>query len=205
MGLKQRLKQRFKKIKLFIGKYSIDELINSIQLLIKDLTESSGSGGTIIAQLFNIIRLAALYAALRGLIFIKYLLKNIYNILKKIRNLFISLFTISIQEANCYWKKLSQAGKSLSSDLEEIITNLLDNISDLYQKLTDNPNPVTNKNSNQNSSKNYLVILLKLIAWLLLFAVSMIASLCLVLTFFTGVPLLHKIIRKKIVGVNSKP
>lgn len=205
MRLKQILKQRFNKLKRFIGKYSIDELINSIELLIKDLIESSGSGGTIIAQLFNIIRLAALYTALRVLIFGKYLLINFSKILKKIRNLLISLFTISIQEIRCYWRKLRKAGKSLSSDLEEIIKNLLDNISYLSQKLTDNQKNVTNPNSHKNSSKNSLVILLKVIAWLLLFAVSLIASLCLFLTFFTGFPLLHKIIRKKIVGVNSKP
>ena len=203
MGLKQKLKQRFNKIKLFIGKYSIDELINSIKSLIKDLTESSGSGGTILAQLFNIIRLAALYTALRGLIFLNFLLRNIYKIFKKIQNLLISLFTISIKEANYYWRKLSTAGKNLSSDIEDIIEEMLSNISGLYEKITDIPNSRNYEESEiikYQGSRNYLDIFLKVIVWLLLFAVSMIASLCLVLTFFTGFPLLHKIIRKKIVG-----
>jgi hypothetical protein len=87
-------------------------------------------------------------------------------------------------------------GAILAEELSELIAKMFQFISYLLNRINDD-DAVYNS---QGNPKSLLVIFWRFITWLFLFVVSVIMTILLTATFFTGLPLLHQHLRKVLMG-----
>ncbi|MEC4887505.1 MAG: hypothetical protein SAL70_40280 [Scytonema sp. PMC 1070.18] len=156
--------------------------------MLEDVTQNAQSGSRI-AVAAALVPLAFLLIALLYLVIIvKWISTNFFNLIRY-------LLTICIIEVRFYWKKMRKIGEIVAEELSELIAKMFQFTSYLLNKIVDDE-AIYRNDGNQ---KSVLVILWRFITWLFLAAVSVLMSILLILTFFTGLPLLHQYLRKLLI------
>lgn len=191
-------KERFS---LFLEKYSFRELLVSAETLIKNLLKNILNSGNIAWQIvLSPVLLLAIFL-LFLIIVSKKLLLNLHNLLHWLYKLQRNLLVIAVQEINFYWVKAGKAGSDLVATLSTIIKRMSGYVRFLLQKVFDDSVTYTRENDTGN------LILVGTAAasfaiWLAMTLLALVATVLLLFTFFTGLPLLHRSLRPQITQPN---
>ncbi|WGV26715.1 hypothetical protein [Halotia branconii] len=182
-----------RKIWQFINRYPPTALIRSLSFLLEAIIRNAQSGSQIVVAAtvvpFLLLAIALLYLANA----VKWISTNFFNLMK-------SLFTICIIEVRFYWEKMREVGEVLAEELSELISRMFQFILYLLSKLVDD----NAEYGNHGNHTSVLVILRRFITWLFYALVTILMSAFLIITFFTGLPLLHQYLRQLLMGnINS--
>lgn len=182
-----------RKIWQFINRYPPTALIRFLRFLLEDVIQSTRSGSQIVVKVAEVLSHLLVRALLYLANAVKWISINFFNLMK-------SLFTICIVEVRFYWEKVREVGEVLAEELSELTSRMSQFNFYLSSKLFDDNASYVN----HGNHKSVLVILWRFITWLFYVVVTIFMSTILILTFVTGLPLLHQYLRKILMGdINS--
>lgn len=187
------------RVSQFLEKYSLRELLVSAETLIKNLLKNILNSGNIAWQIVLSPVLLLAICLLFLIIIFKKLLLNLHNLLHWLYKLQRNLLVIAIQEINFYWAKGGKAGSDLVGILSTIIKRMSGYMQYLLQKIFDDTVTYTRKDDTGN-----LILMgtaaARFTVWLAMTLLALVATVLLLFTFFTGLPLLHRLLRPQAAG-----
>jgi len=193
----------------FKNKYSPNELLSLLELLIKKLIKNIIDSGNISLKAVLSPILLVLIILLYFVIILKKFFKNIFKILRNIFKLLRRFFLLSLKETIFYWEKAGNISSKLLSDITYGINKMFHYIGYLFCRISDDDieyipyNTKHNIEDKRNNTNLFFSILQQVIIWLLFIIVSIVMSLLVLTAFFSGFPVLHEILRNKISPTTS--
>ena len=182
------------KLVRFLERYSPDQLLNTLQELLKNLIENIRNGGNITLAVLFIPFLLVAIGLLYPVVFLRRLLGNFALFLINLYKLIRKLFLIAIQESNAYWIRTREEGSELLIFLKFAIEKMLRFIEYLLDSIIKGSANFETDVSHSNSTLSQQIVL-RLCIWSGFGLLAVVMSTILILTFLSGLPVLHRKLR----------
>lgn len=183
-----RLRQRFNR---FLGRYSPDQLLNTIKTLIDNMMENIKNGGGITIYILLLPFLFLAVCILYPLVLVRRILSNIVRFIKDIYLLIRKLFIVAVQEANAYWSRTRKESVLLWNDLKAIVQKMLALIQYLLASIIE-PNSTYQSDIQEPNMRLLSRIIIRFFVWIGFILLSMGMSIILIATFIIGLPIIHR-------------
>lgn len=179
------------RILAFTAKYSPNEIVSSFEELIGNIITNIVNSGSITIQIILSPLLLACVALLLLLIALKKLSLNFFDLLRHFFKLMRKMLAVAIKEINEYWQHSAEVSKVLKSNLGEAIRRMFNYVRFLSHKVFNDGAKYTGGHTVSHVSLMF-DILTSLLIFLLSIAITFIMTVILALTFFTGLPIVHR-------------
>lgn len=175
----------------FLERYSPDQLLKTLQVLLENLIANIRNSGSIAVQVLLSPLLLLAILLLYPVVLLRKLLANIVLILKNLYKLLRKLLLIAVQEANAYWLRTRWEGIELLSYMKAATEKMLGYIQFLLDSIVSG-NATYESEVVIPNSELLIQIAKRFSIWFGFGLLSTFMSVILLLTFWLGGPILHR-------------